>query len=489
MHVTFVYSDPFPTYVNWPGHFYVGIGLLSAVLKRDGHTTSLIHVTQKLSREEFLQRIEILKPDLIAFSSTTLTFKYVTEMAKWLLESGSAVPVISGGVHSTLFPSEVVLTPGIDMVCVGEGEVSLAELCRTIEKGGDYKSIPGIWVKDNGNVIDNGVCPIAQDLDTLPFTDRTIFDYPNLIREREGTASLMASRGCPYHCTYCSNRALKDKLFKGKQQNYVRFRSVDSTLEEIRQILQQYQFITSLWFDDDLFFLHKEWAEEFAEKYSAQIKLPFTCNMRPNHMTADIVALLKKAGCVEIRMGLESGNSRIRNDVLKRNLSDKQIIDAFNFCHESGIKTHSYNIIGIPYETTANVLETIKLNVRVKSDQSQVTIFYPMPKTELYDLCKEKGFTVDDRDGSDFFTAMLNTGTISKQRIYFLYRDFHLLTKIYRFADQLGQPAVKVLDTLLQSHLLDLIGWSLFLPRKIKSFLFPRKAFEKRQTPAKAEQC
>ncbi len=483
MKILFIYSDLFPTHLDWPGHYYVGIGYLSSVLKEAGHETALIHVIKEFSsREELLSRIKAYNPSLIGFSSTTLTFKYVSEMAAWIQEAGLGIPVISGGVHTTLFPWEVLKTKGIDLACVGEGEIPLRNLCAALESGADYRNIPGIWVNDNGTVHNNGVGPIVQDLDLLPFPDRSIYDYPNMLSEREGAALVMASRGCPYHCAYCSNRALKKTLFTHNPGDYVRFRSVDHTIAEIKSILDKYPFINALKFDDDLFFLRKQWAEEFAAKYPQEIGLPFVCNMRPNHLSPDIALLLKQAGCVEVKIGLESGNEWIRNEVLKRNLSDKQMIEAFKVCHEVGMRTHSFNIVGVPFETIATVLDTVKMNVAAKSDKSQVSIFYPLPRTELYDLCKEKGFTVENT-GYDFFTPMLNIGTISKKRLFFLYKNFDILKalygKAYALQPSLAKPATAFLDKLFHSPFLDIAGETLMVLRKIKSLLWPRRAINK----------
>lgn len=475
MKVLFIYSDLFPSYPDWPGHYYVGLGSLSSVLKQEGHETSLIHVTHKFSdRQEFLERVKAFDPDLIGFSSTTLTFKYAREMAGWLPDAGLKVPVISGGVHSTLLTSEVLETPGIDMACVGEGEISLRNLVETMDKGKDFRKLPGIWVNDNGTIHQNGISPAVGDLDELPFPDRAIFNYLTLEPERRGGATFMASRGCPYHCAYCSNHLLKQTLFADRPGDYVRFPSLDYLMAEIKQVLNDYPFVESLNFSDDLFFLRKKWAAEFTEKYTAQVGLPFVCNMRPNHLNPEIAALLKEAGCTLVKIGLESGNEYIRNEILKRNLTDQQMYKAFQCCHDAGITIHTYNMVGIPNETSATVLDTIKMNAKAKSDIQQAFAFYPFPKTELYDLCKKKGFTANS-SGWDLFTPMLNINTISRRRINFYQKFFRVFVILYSMGYKLPAPiskiAEKVLDSLLQTYCLHVICWSLSPLRKLRSLI------------------
>jgi len=353
-------------------------------------------------------------------------------------------------------------------------------LAKALEKGEDYRRLPGIWVKDNGRIYENGVSQVTRDLDSLPFPDRSIFDYPNLVHEKKGSAYFMASRGCPYHCSYCSNQLLQQTYCSGRPADYVRFRSVENVIAEIKQAREDYPFVKTCHFDDDLFFLRGKWAREFSEKYSTQIGLPFSCNMRPNHLNGKIAGLLKKAGCIEVRMGVESGNEWIRNDILKRNLNDRQILNAFEYCHQLGIKTQSYNIVGVPYETSSAILDTIKMNARIKPDLMLVSIYYPFPKTELNNLCQELGLAVD-REGYDFFSPRLEIGTISKRRIQFFQRHFWRLVRLYSLVYRLKLPISKVmgsiLDWLLQSRFADALGLLLSFLRKVKSvFYFHRRA-------------
>jgi radical SAM superfamily enzyme YgiQ (UPF0313 family) len=358
------------------------------------------------------------------------------------------------------------------MVCVGEGEVALRNLVNALEKGEDHTRLPGIWIKDNGRIYENGVSPIIRDLDGLPFPDRSIFDYPNLVHEKLGNAYFMASRGCPYQCSYCSNRLLQQTYCPNQAGSYVRFRSVDNVIAEITHAREDYTFIKACHFDDDLFFLREKWAHEFSEKYSAQIGLPFSCNMRPNHLNAKIASLLKRAGCIEVRMGVESGNEWIRNKILKRNLDDQQICDAFKYCHQLGIRTESYNIVGVPYETTSAILDTVKMNARVTPNRMLVSIYYPFPKTELGSLCQEKGFVLD-REGYDFFSPRLQIYTVSKRRIQFFQRNFWHLVKLYSLVYPWKSPGSKVmcstLDWLLKSCFLHVLNTLLSFLRKTKS--------------------
>ena len=209
MKVLFIYPDILLHRPDWPGYFYTGISSLAAVLKNEGHTVSLLHVTRCIAKSELIERVRNETPDLLGFSSSSPMFPFVREFASWLAESEMEVATICGGIHPTIAPEEAINTQGIDMICRGEGEAALSELCRRLERNEDISNIRNLWIKRNGQIIRNPLRPIMDDLDKLPFPDRGIFDYENLYGEREGRLSFLASRGCPYDCTYCCNHLIR----------------------------------------------------------------------------------------------------------------------------------------------------------------------------------------------------------------------------------------------------------------------------------------
>jgi len=145
MKITFIYPDILLHRPDWTGYFYVGIGSLSAVLKKQGYETSLLHITKPVSKSKFMKRLEKETPDLIGFSSTSPMFPLIRQYASWL--EGLGVPTICGGIHPTIAPDEVLQTRGIDMICRGEGEAPLSELCRKMENNEDTSDILNLWIK------------------------------------------------------------------------------------------------------------------------------------------------------------------------------------------------------------------------------------------------------------------------------------------------------------------------------------------------------
>jgi radical SAM superfamily enzyme YgiQ (UPF0313 family) len=427
--ITFIYPDLESQVENWTGYFYHGVAMLSAALKQDGHLTSLIHIVRPMDKDEFISRIRSDDPGLIGFSSSSHMFPIVRELLSWLAEAGIEAPTICGGIHPTLAPEKAIAPERIDMICRGEGEGALAELCRRMEKEEDISDIKNLWIKTDGGIIKNPLGPVVEDLDTLPAPDRSIFDYENLISERNGTGTFMASRGCSFECTYCCNHTLK-RLYD-RNGNQIRFRSVDHVIDEIKQVVEKYPFIKRLVFDDDILFLYRKWARAFTEKYSREINLPFECHGRADITDQEVVDLLETAGCAELKLGLESGNEEIRRQILNRPMTNQQIKNAFGLAKKAGLATKSYNIVGSPNDTPVTILDTIKLNAEIGPDKLYYTICQPYDGTRLAEICEQQNLVTSGDLGPDFFSSsVLQLKTVSSAQVT-MFRDYFLILVRY----------------------------------------------------------
>jgi len=450
--VLFIYPDLFDFIPDYPGNYYVGIGSLAALVKREGHTARLIHLLKPWkNREEFLNRIDAENPDLIAFSSTTLQFSVVEQMARWLHEAEVPVPTLCGGVHPTICPEQAIAADGMNMICRGEGEGAIVEVCEKLERGGDTSSIRNLWVKTGNRITQNDLRPL-EDLDALPFPDRDIFpNYQNLWWERNGTAVIMASRGCPFSCNYCCNKILRE--VHPNHKKIVRFRSPELVIEEIIRIRERFPFVTSLNFDDDILVLRKDWSDEFFQRYQREVALPFCCNVRPGSLTPKLAGSLRLAGCREVRIGIESGNDRIRNQVLNRSISRRQIFDTIALLRENELYVRSFNMVGIPFETPRDVLDTVKMNAELGIPDPQCTIFYPFPGTELHETCRKNGFLTERVLVDYYLDTALSLPTLSHGQILMFHHYFDRFLRLYSFLFSLpggiSRGLVSCLDTVL----------------------------------------
>lgn len=432
MKVTFVYPDffqyPDGTFML-EGRIYLGIAYLSAVLKRAGHETSLVHVVQPPEREWMVERIKSEAPGLVGFSSTTHMFRHVARWAGWLREEMD-VPTACGGVHPTIATQEVIETPGIDFAAVGESEETIVELCDALEAGGRPSGIAGLWaVRPDGSVARNPARPLATDLDSIPFPDRSIFDPALFCADQHPRGTLMASRGCPFNCAYCSNHAQKSVY--PNPSDYVRFRSPGNVIAEIEQMLADDRAIEYIRFDDDILTTDRVWFAELSALYRERVRMPFICNSRVNFMDEQMALALAEMGCEVVCMGIESGNPWLREKVLNRHMSNAQIERAFAACRDAGMKTVSTNMFGLPLEETSMVLDTVKMNGRCRPDTIQVSTFMPYPGTELFRLCQSEGLIECERADSIFMGRSPLRPVCDGWEDGALKRNFHTLAYVY----------------------------------------------------------
>ncbi|MEK6693487.1 MAG: radical SAM protein [Nitrospirota bacterium] len=449
MRVLFIYSD-----VNVKGgakSYHFGLGILSAVLREKGHDTRLYYMFDKFDTSPLVEIIEDFKPSLIAATSDSSQFRYIQKIFKDVMPFG--IFTICGGPHVSLNPRALEETEGLRAICVGEGEGAILELVDSIENGKDLREIRNLCIKTDGDIIRNPMRPFIQDLDSLPFCDREIFDYQSVIASDYDRAVFMLSRGCPYKCTYCSNHALREL----QQGPYVRFRSVESSIEEIKSVLSRYR-ARSIFLADDVFTLNRDFVKEFCERYKKEIGIPFEVTTRVETASEDMFGWLKEAGCTRVAMGIESGNEWLRTNILSRRMTNEQLIKAFRLAREAGLKTKSYNIVGFPGETEEMFEDTVRLNAEINPDSHVCYIFNPYPGTKLHGYSLEKGY-FSDTPVEEFVSRTdtpLNLPTFSREKILKAYRNFSyrvykkisirkaIVYKIYY--SRFGEKLIRILD-------------------------------------------
>lgn len=449
--ILLVYPDICPAMENWQGAYAHGVGYLIASVRRSGHDISLCHLVTMPEREAFLQRVQEASPDAVAFSSTSNMYPFTRTLAEWLKEDPKlgAVERLIGGIHPTLAADELLDEGFFDAIFVGEGEEAIVDYCELRSAGKSVSTVQNVWGREGGQVFRNPRRPLI-DLDSLPMPAREDFDYLSLHHERKGAASVMAGRGCPFECNYCCNHALKG-LVKGLGK-YTRFRSVDNLLTELKQIRNTYPSIQRFAFEDDILSIYPKWFAEFCEKYPKEIGLPYSCNLHPGLATTKVADALAESGCARVNVGLESGNERIRQEVLGRKLNIDQFTAAMARINASGITLCTNNMFGAPGETMAEMLDTVKLNSQIGSTVHMVFIFYPFPRTRLYERCKEDGL-LSDKTHHDYLTeSVLDLPPLSRRRVHFMRDHFYKLVDTYRLFGSwgiVGKALAKGLDLLL----------------------------------------
>lgn len=226
-------------------------------------------------------------------------------------------------------------------------------------------------------------------------------------------------------------------------------------IKEIQFGLQKYPFLEKVAFFDDTLSLKKEWFAEFVDKYPREINLPYTCNDRLNQIDVDIAKGFKESGCKEIALGIESGNEKIRNEVMKRFMTKQQIVEGFKILRSFNIETSAFNILGVPSETIHTMLETVKVNAEANPDCFTNAYFHPFKGTALFDVCEEKGYLTNRHASSFFEKYTLNIDTLSQHQITFVYNYFRCLVKLYRsymkLSEKLSTKLTNITDSVLTS--------------------------------------
>lgn len=451
---------------------YVGLMLISAVLKRAGYT---VRGVAEQDYDRIASIVAEFQPDIIGFSMTTGRHPYNLGLVKRLKGDFSFLSIF-GGPHPTYFP-EIIQKQGVDIVCVGEGEYPMLELAQCLTTGADYRHIPNLIVKRDGTIYENPPRPFLQELDLLPFQDRELFGPPNYT-----VFTILANRGCPYNCTYCFNHRHK-KLANGK---YIRQRSVENVIAEVKMLRDRYK-AKRIEFHDDVFILDKKWLAQFAEQYPNEVGLPFLCNVRANLITRKIVALLKKAGCTNVVMGVETGNDYLREEVLNRRLSTETIIEAGRLFREYGIELLTQNIIALPGETIEMALDTVDVNIQIKPQHMNLYFCQPYPGTELAQYSIEHGFFDANFDElSETYLARSSNNVPIKTpevREFKLLADiFHLLVKFPILVPYAQGALTLKRDTRFKRFWSSLVSLPIVIFSKVKIYTLNLASHEQRQT-------
>jgi radical SAM superfamily enzyme YgiQ (UPF0313 family) len=367
----------------------LGPAFLAATLRAQGHEAAFCRIGHAVGVEAVEAAVREHAPALIGISVTTRQWLRTRDLMG-ALRLRCSVPVILGGLHPTFAPDEVLQHPGIDFVCLGEGEQALLELVHALQAGTAERDlrlgrIANIRIRSG---LKAALRRPIEPVDGIPFAARDLLD------ERWGVVHMSTQRGCPFPCTYCAAR-MYDQLYAelggGGGPAYGRRRSVDYVLAELRQIRAAGP-LTYVIFLDDTFTIHHPWVYGFCRVYGAEFGLPFSLHARVETVTPKLLHALAAAGCKHIVYGVESGSERVRRDIMQRSASNQRFRDVFRWTREAGIMATANYILGVPGETVAEMEETLALHQELQPADFGVFVFYPYPGTALFHLCRERGY-------------------------------------------------------------------------------------------------
>ena len=376
--------------------FNYGIAHLSAVLKQAGHEVSLWQLCDDIeplpSKEQFIARLRREAADIIGFSVVTNQWPYAKKLAVWAREA-TEVPLMCGGIHTMAAAEEILQSRVFDFIIRGEAEEAFEEFVDKLSKNQDPSEVKNLGFLQNGELRLNPLRPLP-DVKKLPFKDYDIFDFQKIIDAKNGWVGLMASRGCPFSCTYCFNHQLvsqyrEDLQCSFKGLNYIRHFSVQQLMSEIEYLQGNYQNISMFILDDDLFTFYRPYVEQFCDAYKNTSTLPFVVNAHVGFFDENRAQSLANAGCKIVKFGVESGSERIRRRILQRRMKNEEIIKALQIAHQYGLHTSIFLMIGLPGETRADVMATIQLMAKAIPGRYRWSFFFPFPGTKAYEISQQ----------------------------------------------------------------------------------------------------
>ena len=342
------------------------------------------------------KQIDDFKPNLLAISSTEdmweLGMKILRQLKNYKIKNN--VPVIAGGVFSTFAPEICIKEELVDLVCVGEGENSLIDLCKKIENNEDYSDITNLWVKKNGKVIKKNSISKPVNINDNPIIDISLFEEDRLYRPMAGKIYKMMPietiRGCPFTCRFC-NSPDQMQLYKGLGSNFYRKKQMDLVYKELKYFKDVHKVeYNYFWADTFLGMSNKEF-DEFIEMYQ-DIKLPFWIQTRPETITDYNMKKLKSVGLHRISFGVEHGNEEFRKKILDRRWKNKDILEKLRIPKKFDIQFSVNNITGFPTETKKLAFDTIELNRKIDATNANIYTFIPFHGTPLRKMCEDLGY-------------------------------------------------------------------------------------------------
>jgi len=360
----------------------------------------------------FIECVDEMRPDLVGISLTTVALQASIAITRAVRKQLPSVPAVWGGIEPTIEPERCL--EHADMVCMGEGEEVMVELCDRLDSNRDYADVRNLWVKRDGEIVRNPLRPLVADLDNLPFPDyspeHNILLEEGMRREYgfdvyDNEYDSMTARGCPFACTFCCNSQLH-KLYPGQPR--VRRRSVRNVIEELRQAKERFG-IEYVRFNDDVFTDDVEWLEEFARQYREHVGLPFWCNTHPAYSDLDALRFIKEAGVHSVTMGIQSGSERILRQFYARPTKSEKIIETAATMARIGISANYDIITNNPFETdddcrdTFDLLLSLPKPMRLNGGMTELSLF---PNTRIARMVEEQSPPPVDGRMFDFWNRM-----------------------------------------------------------------------------------
>lgn len=408
-------------------HIHMGLGYLAGSLLAHGYEVEIWDASIETEAETLDQKLTRDPFEIVCLSAPTPLIVQAWEAATTAKKHGAIT--ILGGPHLTLMPHESIQKDQVDLVVRGEGEYTIIEIMRALEKElalagpeeqktakpssaqtlqprlfnpeAGWGNILGLsWRNKEGKIIHNLDRPLPDDIDAIPFPAHHLFKinhYTNLNPLTDGldmnarAYTIVTSRGCPYKCTYCSKPITGDTW---------RARTVDNVIAEWRWLVEDLG-ATEIGITDDIWNLDKNRAKALCR---ALIKanlnhVPWVTvhGMKVNNTDLELFQLMKAAGCKRVGFGVENGDDWMLRHVIKKGQTVDMVRKAFQWSKQAKLQTMGFFIFGMPGETEESMEKTIQLALELDPDLAHFMMAAPFPGTEMWETLKQHGDVFSDQ--------------------------------------------------------------------------------------------
>lgn len=402
----------------------LGLAYLAGALNNAQYSVKAIDmVASRMDLTDILKICSLEQPRMVGISCTTLSYGRAKAVAAIIRGNLPTIPIIMGGPHVT-FAFQKILKSGVaDIVVHGEGEVTIIELARFVLEGrGSLDQIKGISFLHNGKIVTTPPRPFIKELDSLPTPARHLFPWDSYVAQ-----PIANSRGCPYHCMFCSAGAMAGGNF--------RLRAPEKVVDEIVNVRKQFSTNKFMFIDDTLTAIPARTTilcKQLIEKCPG---ITWKCESAVASVDANLLNLMGEAGCDTIQFGAESGDDRILK-IIGKGLTRNKIKSAVSLALVSGIKKVVVSfIIGHPSDDGKSVNKTLAFIDELKglgNTEAQVVsrigVLVPFPGTEIQLRAKELGIKIlcDDWETCAPDDIMIETAALDANAL----RSFYFQSQV-----------------------------------------------------------
>ena len=368
---------------------------VATVLKNEGFDVVLLDAAAENIKIELIQK-EARQYDIAIMLTSTMTLNEDAAVLEDIKKSNPAIKSIVFGGHVSAEAESTLSRQGIDIVVRREAEYIIRDVLRQMLKRSDgWMYVPGISYREDNKVIHNPDYPLIDNLDELPIPDRTMLpenvDYFNPIVKRIPYTTMFTSRGCPGQCIFCSS-----PTFYGRA---IRFRSAESVLKEIKVAVDM--GYREIFFRDEIFTISKKRVMAICQGIiDRRLDVTWICSARIGSVDEQMMRIMKKAGCHMIRLGVETGNQELLDNI-KKGITLEQTREVFRLAHDIGLDTHAHMMIGVPGETQKTLERTIKFTKELDPTIVTFGIMTPYPGTPIFNSIRAEHPDIGDGTQSD----------------------------------------------------------------------------------------